>query len=288
MPFTGSVTCPISNPQSLIPITRSLIKRAVNGLAAALIAPECAICDELLDQPLEGCVCLRCWSLVRPITPPVCAVCGDPMARHAPKCAACQHTIRSIDRARAIGEYDGVLRELIHALKYDGRRSIARPLASLMRWRAPELVEGADCVVPVPLHWRREYGRGFNQARELARHIGLPVVEALARRRHTRAQVELPADLRRANVAHAFALRRMRRGSALQGVKVVLVDDVSTTGATLEACAERLRAAGAAAVYAVTAARVVHASRRTNDGQRLRAAKGTRSELVPERVGREC
>ena len=257
VPCISSVTWLITNPQSLILNPRSLVRSGANGLAAALLAPACAVCDDLLDQPLEGCVCSRCWSLVKPITPPVFAVCGDPMARRASNCAACEHTVRGIDRARAIGEYEGVLRELIHALKYDGRRSIGRPLASLMRSRAAELVEGADCVVPVPLHWRREYQRGFNQARELARYLGLPVVEALARRRHTRAQVELPADLRRANVADAFTLRRRWRRSGLQGMTIVLVDDVSTTGATLDACAAVLKAAGSSVVYGLTAARVV-------------------------------
>ncbi len=179
------------------------------------------------------------------------------MARQAPNCHACDHTARSIDRARAIGEYDGVLRELIHALKYDGRRSIGRPLASLMRLRAAELVEGADCVVPVPLHWRREYQRGFNQARELARHLGLPVVDALTRSRYTRAQVELPAELRCANVSDAFVLRMRWQRSGLRGKTVILVDDVSTTGATLNACAAALKAAGTSALYALTAARVV-------------------------------
>ena len=211
------------------------------------------------------------------------------MARQAQQCAACKRTVRNVDRARAIGEYDGVLRELIHALKYDGRRSIARPMADLMRWRGAELLKAADCVVPVPLHWRREYERGFNQARELARHLGLPVMEPLARRRHTRAQVELPSNLRRANVADAFAVRRRWGGSGFQGATIVLVDDVSTTGATLEACAAPLKGAGAAAVFALTAARVV-SRRPVSNGDLVTdemalPGKGWRRQLVPERVG---
>ena len=94
-------------------------------------------------------------------------------------CPLCRDRKRVIDRARAVGEYDGTLREIIHAFKYSGRRSLADPIARLMRVRGTELLDKADCVVPVPLHWRREYSRGFNQARELARHLGLPLVDAL-------------------------------------------------------------------------------------------------------------
>jgi ComF family protein len=173
-------------------------------------------------------------------------------------CANCSADSRAVSRARSIGEYEGALREIVHALKYGGRRSLARPLAAMMRARGAELLEQADCVVPVPLHWRREHARGFNQARALARHLGRPVVDALIRKRHTRPQVELAADRRRANVAGAFGLRRRWLSRPrLRGLTVVLIDDVSTTGATLDACAAVLRDAGASAVFALTAARVV-------------------------------
>jgi ComF family protein len=163
-----------------------------------------------------------------------------------------------VTRARAIGEYEGTLREIIHALKYSGRHSLARPLAECMWHRARDLIDDVDCVVPVPLHWRREYQRGFNQAREIARHLGPPIVEALVRRRATRAQVELPADRRRANVIGAFSLRRgWFRSTSIRGKKLLLIDDVSTTGATLESCAAVLTDLGASEVYALTAARVV-------------------------------
>lgn len=163
-----------------------------------------------------------------------------------------------VTRARAIGEYEGTLREIIHALKYSGRHSLARPLAERMRQRGRELIGDVDCVVPVPLHWRREYQRGFNQTREIARHLGPPVVEALVRRRATRAQVELPANRRRDNVAGAFTVRRdWFHGPGIRGKTVLLIDDVCTTGATLDACAEALADGGASEVYALTAARVI-------------------------------
>jgi ComF family protein len=256
-----------------IPNPKSLIPAGANALVAALLAPACAVCSALLDEPLSGCVCAGCWQSILPITPPMCDRCGDPLARQPQSlvpnpqslaripqvlCASCCVSDSIVSRARAIGEYEGTLREIIHALKYSRRLSLARPLAERMRQRGTDLVDEVDYVVAVPLHWRREYQRGFNQAREIARYLGPPVVEALIRRRATRAQVELAADRRRANVAGAFRLRRSWfRSPNLRGKKLMLIDDVSTTGATLESCAEVLRAAGAAKVYALTAARVV-------------------------------
>lgn len=233
-----------------------------NALIAALLAPACAVCKSHLDEPLSGCVCKHCWASIRAITPPVCDRCGDPLARPRGACPGCRHE-SAVARARAVGEYEGTLREIIHALKYSGRRSLARPLGEWMRRAGSELLEEADCVVPVPLHWRREHQRGFNQAREIARYLGPPVVDALIRRRATRAQVELAADSRRANVAGAFALRRgWFRHPQIRGRSVLLIDDVSTTGATLESCAGVLKEFGASEVYALTAARVVALPRR--------------------------
>jgi ComF family protein len=123
-----------------------------------------------------------------------------------------------------------------------------------------------NCVVPVPLHWRREYLRGFNQARDLARHLGLPVLEALVRPSSTRPQVELAAAVRHANVADAFARRKWSFCSIpIKRRKVVLIDDVSTTGATLDACAHVLRECGASDVFALTAARVAAKRRHVLD-----------------------
>jgi ComF family protein len=140
-------------------------------------------------------------------------------------------------------------------LKYEGRRSIAPPLGALMRSCGAELLSGADVLVPVPLHPRRERARGFNQADALARQLGLPVAPLLRRVRFTAPQIELPADARHQNVRDAFALIPDPR-SPIPDV-VVLVDDVATTGATIEACAKMLKRGGAKEVRALTAARVV-------------------------------
>jgi ComF family protein len=186
------------------------------------------------------------------------------------RCPRCRRLESSVDRARAIGAFDGSLRAIIHAFKYDGRRSLARRLGGMMRVRGADMLDGAAWAVPVPLHPSRRRQRGFNQAADLARNLGLPVRRALCRRRATSTQTGLSAAERRRNVRDAFGLRTgwlerwSRRGERqrLQDSIVVLVDDVSTTGATLEACARVLKeAARVREVRALTAARAVTARR---------------------------
>jgi ComF family protein len=198
------------------------------------------------------------------VVPPVCSTCGDPLPSWRSislaenRCPRCRRHAGPLSHARAIGEYDGSLRGIVHALKYGGRRSLARKLGGLMRVHGAEVLAGADAVVPVPLHRSRQRARGFNQACELAGHLGLPVCHALRRVRATPSQTDLPAGRRHANVRNAFALARR---IDVSGRCLVLVDDVSTTGATLEACARVLREAGAREVRALTAARVASRSR---------------------------
>jgi ComF family protein len=170
------------------------------------------------------------------------------------RCPRCRRRGSRISRGRAIGEYGGSLRAIIHALKYDGRRSVGAKLAARLAACTAEILEGTDCSVPVPLHRSRRRARGFNQAAEIARHLPVPMHNALKRVRATPPQTELPAAQRHANVRNAFALRR---GAHVQGLVIVLVDDVRTTGATLEACAGVLLEAGAREVRALTAARAL-------------------------------
>ncbi len=161
--------------------------------------------------------------------------------------------------ARAAGDYQGALRKIIHAFKYEGRRRLAPRLGQLLREAGHDVTTDASCVVPVPLHAWKRFRRGFNQASDLAAELGPPVVHALWRTRATRAQTGLTATARRKNVRGAFTLSpfisKRTRDSLLVDRVVVLVDDVRTTGATLDACATALKAAGAREVRALTAAR---------------------------------
>ncbi|MEO7157450.1 MAG: phosphoribosyltransferase family protein [Vicinamibacterales bacterium] len=148
------------------------------------------------------------------------------------------------------------MKDIIHALKYEQRRTISPRLGALMRERGADLLRDASVVVPVPLHPRREYQRGFNQAEDLARELGVPVMPLLKRVVFTQSQIELPKHARHENVSNAFALSVPGSRLPVPGI-VVLIDDVSTTGATLEACARVLKANGVKEVRALTAARVV-------------------------------
>jgi len=158
------------------------------------------------------------------------------------------------------GRYDGALGDIIHAFKYEGRRSLARPLSDLMRNAAANILRDADCVVPVPLHPLRRLRRGFNQAADLAIGLDKPIVYALWRWRPTRSQMGLGAASRRVNVNGAFTLSPLsgatygNESHHIDGRVVVLIDDVRTTGATLKACAKVLREGGAREVRALTAA----------------------------------
>ncbi len=187
-------------------------------------------------------------------------MCGRPL-RGPPDlaftCVPCRHR-RDPLRVRAFGRYEGALREAVHALKYRGKLGLVEPLG----WGLAEVVAqeprlcGVDAVVPVPLHPRREAQRGFNQAEELARvvsaRLGRPVRRALVRVRDTPSQTELDEEQRRRNVREAFAVR-----GRVGGLRLLLVDDVVTTGSTLGECAAVLRRAGAEDVCAVAVAMVV-------------------------------
>jgi ComF family protein len=193
----------------------------------------------------------------------MCQRCGLPLAswRTVAADAVCPRCRRqrdqALDQARAAGPYEGALRDIIHAFKYDPRPTLAKPLAALLRAQPDvvALLDGVDAIVPVPLHPSRQRRRGFNQAETLATALAAdaPVVRALRRVRRTQPQADLPAAQRHRNVRDAF---RLSRGLVMARC-VLLVDDVSTTGATLEACAQVLKAAGVVEVRAVTVGRAV-------------------------------
>ncbi len=228
--------------------------RLADQLLISLFDAACVSCEGPLSPDRHGPVCAGCWQHVPQLPPPLCARCGEPLGwRAGPDavCAACAAHPPAYDAARAAGLYSGSLRAIVHALKYGRHPQVAPELGRRMRAVAADWLADA-CVVPVPLHPWRAWQRGFNQAELLARELGRPVRRLLWRRHLGRPQAGLPAHERRRNVTDAYSARwTWRRAPA----RVVLVDDVLTTGATVDACARVLKAAGVREVRVLTAAR---------------------------------
>ncbi|MGH8060056.1 MAG: ComF family protein [Candidatus Entotheonellia bacterium] len=237
-------------------------------LVDAILPRYCASCGVGLGSTSNSAFCEACWSSIRLIAPPYCPCCGRPFRSplalaYSPehRCGACRRKPPAFDSARAIGRYEGPLREAIHLLKYRGKLSLRRPLLQLALAHFQAHFGGAtfDALIPVPLHRRRLMRREFNQsavlATGLARQLGSVVWEqVLQRSRWTRPQVELSGDERRRNMRDAF---RVTDAARLEGKALLLVDDVLTTGATVGEAARVLKAAGAARVDVFALARVV-------------------------------
>jgi len=232
----------------------AVLRRAGQDLLNLVFPPHCAICRQA-GAPL----CDACLQRFPRVEPPLCRSCGKPTAG-APICQSCQQTPLTIDGIRSAVLLEGGAREAVHQLKYNGCSSLAAPLGRVMadHWSMHPLPAGV--LVAVPLHIARQRERGYNQAHllslEFGRLVGLPAMDGtLKRARNTRAQVGLDASERHANVRDAFVYRAPRHGGGVDGQRVLLVDDVCTTGATLEACSVVLKAAGAASVWGYTLAR---------------------------------
>ena len=217
-----------------------------DALIATVFAPVCLSCARVLDAPTRTPVCDTCWARI---------------GRFATPAADLGPLSTTLSHVRAVGPFDDVLRDVIHGLKFQGRRTLAARLGPLLREAAGDLLDDADAVVPVPLHPWRQWRRTYNQADLLTATLGRPVCHALRRRRATPPQTALDRHARQANVRHAFALGGWTPGAAnrarrqVEGRRLVLVDDVLTTGATLDACARVLLDAGAEEVRAITVAR---------------------------------
>jgi len=227
------------------------------GVLDLVYPPHCLVCKE----PGNVYLCKACLEQVPLIEPPYCRICGTSCGPDEYTCADCRDREYEFECARCAGVYDGVLRQAIHALKYDFHLVMADPLANLMVRAFPNtyLARQVDVVVPVPIHHSRLLDRGFNQSEELARRfceaVRLPLeTRVLVKRRKTRPQVDLPQDQRAVNVEGAFAVARPER---VAGKRVLVIDDVFTTGATLSEAAKTLRAAGAASVCAYALARSI-------------------------------
>jgi competence protein ComFC len=235
--------------------------RPLAGFGVSPISMMKPILDVLFPSRCAGCgargpnLCDRCLAGTRPVDAASCPRCGRP-SRLGARCPACRGYDGPLAGIRAARVYEGALRSAVHAFKYRHRRALAGPLARLVidELRARPLL--LDLLVPVPLHPARERERGYNQsellARELAEALAVPVAGCLERTRETGVQAELGRAERRANVRGAF---RCAGAATVAGKRVGIVDDVCTTGATLEECARALREAESSIVWGIVVAR---------------------------------
>jgi len=241
---------------------KSLCTVAGRRLLDSILPPLCLGCGEIVETP--GALCASCWPDFSFISAPHCACCGTPFAEDLGEnalCVSCLGRRPRFRRARAALVYDARSRRLILPFKHGDRTDLARACGAWMARAGGDLLAEADLIVPVPLHWRRLFTRRYNQALLLARSVARQgearlAPDLLRRSRWTGSQAGLVAKQRRSNVREAFDVHpRWRR--ALAGKTVLLVDDVLTTGATVEACARVLDRGGARHVDVLTLARVV-------------------------------
>ncbi len=221
-----------------------------------LLPPRCLKCGAVVAA--AGALCPACWEEVRFIADPVCDGCGLPLPLPGAPCPSCAVHAPPPGRARAVFLYDAASRELILRFKHADRTGHAKPFARWMARAGQALLAETDLILPVPLHrwrlWRRRYNQAALLAVELGRLSGLPVrTDLLRRRRATRPLGPLDRTQRQRLLRGVFALTRP---ALVAGRRVLLVDDVLTSGATTEACAALLRRAGAAEVMVLTLARV--------------------------------
>ena len=245
------------------------VRHAARAVLDVLLPPQCLACG--VPVAGTGAICGECWQGTDFIGPPYCVACGLPFAfDHGSDalCGACMARRPPFERARAVMRYDEVSRALVMNFKHGDHTHGAPAFGRWLARAGDRLLVEADVVAPVPLHRRRLAHRRYNQAALLAAAVGriaeVPVLpDLLVRVRRTPSQGRLSAAGRARNVRGAFAARdRARRH--LQGRRVVLVDDVYTTGATVRECARALCRAGASAVDVLTLARVVRPGEASN------------------------
>lgn len=243
------------------------LRGTIDAISSVLFPAPCQICDQILDTASLLPICGDCLTSLKPFRGPCCLSCGRPFTSEValeaaePRCFACRRGVYAFDRARSYGEYSEPMARAISLLKYEKLTRLGRWFSARLEERVrfePEIF-AADVVVPVPLHPARLRERGYNQAeliaRPLARRVGLPLgTYLLVRTRPRPARLLLSRRERWLTVRGAY---EMRKGARVDNLRVLLIDDVFTTGATLDACARALKAAGAKTVTGLTVARVV-------------------------------
>ncbi|MCX7981785.1 MAG: ComF family protein [Syntrophales bacterium] len=235
----------------------------LNALLNCIFPPRCAVCDNLMNESERGLICPTCAGEIKYVSPPWCPICGlpyrPPDVNHI--CGECIKDPPVYQIARALGIYEPPLLELIHKFKYRGYRTIGKYLGKMMAERYFKDLDfsSLDLIIPVPLHNGKLRRRSFNQALVLAKEVSkkynIPCRDALLKRTvNTKSQVALPKEERKKNVRGAFSLTNAHE---IKDKNILLIDDVYTTGGTVNECARLLLEKGAKSIYVCTLARTV-------------------------------
>lgn len=248
---------------SVMHAAQTALRKACSGVLDLLLPPRCPLCRDIV--PVSGNFCAGCWNRLDFLTAPMCACCGFPFpydVGEAALCGECAAEPPAYDTARAALVYNEASADLVLGLKYGDRTQLSRIMAAMMARAARESLEQAPLIVPVPLHRRRLRQRFFNQAALIAaalgKRAGIPVcVDAMLRIRDTPPSKGMSRKARFDNVKSAIRVAAHAR-SRVAGRRILLVDDVMTTGATAGVCARQLKRVGALRVDIVTFARVTH------------------------------
>ena len=243
-------------------------KRALLDYILNLLFPvTCVHCHAQVQERKWGGACPECWSSLIPLEPPFCIKCGEPAPAIEGLCGLCIKGEHIFDFARSALLFTRSLREIIHHLKYSDRVSLAKPLGDILKQCLDREAFTGDLVIPVPLHRSRERERGFNQAELIAAQLGLPVSKRiLKRRKNTPSQTGLSRNERKRNLASAFEVMNEVKGT------VIVIDDVYTTGSTMNEIARTLKRSGAERVEVLTVARVANDIYRAETGAAARVS----------------
>jgi ComF family protein len=232
----------------------------LDNILNLLFPVACVVCRGPVLERRCGAACPECWSSLIPVDPPFCRQCGEPAAAIEGLCGHCMKGETVFDFARSALLFTRTLREIIHHLKYSDRVSLAKPLGNMLKECLDREAFTGERIVPVPLHHARERSRGFNQAELIAARLGRPVVPRLLKRsKDTPSQTGLTRNERKRNLAGAFEVCGKVTGT------IILVDDVYTTGSTMNEIARTLKRAGAERVEVLTVARVANDVYRAED-----------------------
>jgi ComF family protein len=247
------------------------LRKFSRGLLDLALPPRCLRCDDDLISPGDISLCLKCIQLIAPELPDGCRRCGAVLPdgfEVSDRCPSCEGYVLKFDAVYPLGRYDGALKEVVLKTKRLSSEALSLTVGRLLATRLRDkIVQFApQAVVPIPMHWARRLKRGVNSPELLAeclgKTLGIPVLRTLRRRRYTSPQKDLLPKERFRNVRGAFGMRQLY-ASRLRGARVLLVDDILTTGATCSEAAKLLKQAGAAAVAVAVVARAEGMSRPT-------------------------